>query len=291
MAYVIHIMIMLNIYIILVLSLNIPTGLSGLLTLCQAAFYGIGAYVGAFFLLQFNWSFLMIVVSVVLLNGLLSLILAYSSIKLKGDYFVLASLGFQMIVYTVMYNAVGITKGPYGISGIPAICFFGKYSLDSSWQYLLLTLLCAGLVAVTFTLIKKSPFGRVLKSIGGDEMPTVALGRNVTSFKVWTFFLSSVFSGIAGVLYASYSSYIDPTAFTLDVSLFLVSALFIGGVGNVKGPVLGAAFVVLFPELLRFVGMPDNIAASLRLVIYGVTLILVIYFRPQGLLGEKEGIR
>lgn len=291
MEYLFHIIVMLNIYIVLVLSLNIPTGLSGLLTLCQAAFYGIGAYMGALFLMQFNYSFLIIAAIVIIVNGLLSLLLSYSSIKLKGDYFVLASLGFQMIVYTFLYNAIDITKGPYGISGIPALRFFNAFSLSSTWQYAIATLIIVLLVSWVFIRIKKSPFGRVLLSMRSGDLAITALGRDVVKFKTWTFFLSAAFAGIAGVCYASYSSYIDPTGFTLDVSLFLISALFIGGVGNIKGPVLGAIFVVVLPELLRFIGLPDSIGASLRMVIYGVALILVIYYRPQGLLGEKEGLR
>ena len=90
------------------------------------------------------------------------------------------------------------------------------------------------------------------------------------------------------MFYASYVSYIDPTSFTLDESIFIISALFIGGTGNIKGPVVGALFVVLLPELLRFVGMPDAIAANMRQIIYGLSLILVMYFRPQGLVGEKS---
>lgn len=288
MEYVFHIVVMLNIYIILVLSLNLSAGLSHLLTLCQAAFYGIGAYVGALFLMQFNVSFLLISTAVVAVNGLFSLIVAYSSIKLKGDYFVLASLGFQMIVYSFLYNATSITKGPYGISGIPHIRLFGVFSLTSVWQYAILSLVIVAIVVFVFRKINQSPFGRVLKGIRHTELSTVALGRNPVVFKTWTFFLSAAFAGVAGALYASYSTYIDPTNFTLDVSLFLISALFIGGIGNIQGPVLGALFVVLLPETLRFIGLPDSIGASLRMVIYGVFLILVIYFRPQGILGEKE---
>lgn len=120
-----------------------------------------------------------------------------------------------------------------------------------------------------------------------DELSVQALGRNTMLFKAWAFFLSAAFSGLAGLFYASYVSYIDPTSFTLDESIFIVSALFIGGVGNIKGPVLGAVFVVLLPEILRFVGMPDAIAANMRQIIYGGALILVMYFRPQGLWGEN----
>jgi branched-chain amino acid transport system permease protein len=93
---------------------------------------------------------------------------------------------------------------------------------------------------------------------------------------------------LAGVIYASYVRYIDPTSFTLDESIFIITALFIGGIGNVKGPILGAVFVVVLPELLRFVGMPDAIAANMRQIIYGLVLIAIMFLRPQGLLGENS---
>ena len=126
----------------------------------------------------------------------------------------------------------------------------------------------------------------MLNAIRADELTTQALGRNTVKFKSWAFFLSAAVAGLAGVIYASYVSYIDPTSFTLDESIFIITALFIGGIGNTKGPILGAAFVVLLPELLRFVGLPDSVAANLRQIIYGLALILVMYFRPQGLLGK-----
>lgn len=132
----------------------------------------------------------------------------------------------------------------------------------------------------------ESPFGRVLNAIRADETTVKSMGRNSVLFKSLAFFLSAAVAGSAGVIYASYVSYIDPTSFTLDESIFIISALFIGGIGNTKGPVLGALFVVLLPELLRFVGLPDSIAANLRQIIYGLALILVMYYRPQGLWGK-----
>ena len=111
---------MLNIYILLVLSTNV-TIISNLLTLCQAAFYGIGAYIGAFVLMKMNLPFLVVALIVMLFTGLISLLVSFASIKLKGDYFILATLGFQMIVYTILYNWVAVTNGPFGISGIPSV--------------------------------------------------------------------------------------------------------------------------------------------------------------------------
>ena len=287
MEYILHIIIMLSIYVILVLSANLPVGMANLLTMCQAAFYGIGAYIGTCFLMQFNSPFVVLALIVMVVTGLFSLLVSFASVKLKDDYFILATLGFQMIVYTILYNWTDVTRGPYGIPGIPSIKLFGVLPLSSVWGYAALAVVLAVVVGLFFYAIKKSPYGRVLRAMRRDEQAVKALGRNTTLFKAETFFLSAAFSGLAGVIYASYMSYIDPTSFTLDESIFIISALFIGGIGNIKGPVLGALFVVLLPELLRFVGLPDAIAANMRQIIYGLALVVIMFVRPQGLFGEK----
>lgn len=288
MEYILHIGIMINIYVLLVLSANLPIGMANLLTLGQAAFYGIGAYISAFFLMQFNLPFIVVTLAVMLLTGLFSYLVSFASIKLKGDYFVLATLGFQMIVYTVLYNWTDVTRGPYGVPGIPSVKLLGIWDVSGVWGYFFLTTVISVLVAFLFKAIKFSPYGRVLRALRNDEHSVAAMGRNPIEFKSWAFFLSAAFSGLAGLIYASYVSYIDPTSFTLDESIFIISALFIGGTGNIRGPILGAVFVVILPEILRFVGMPDAIAANMRQIIYGLTLIVVMYFRPQGLWGETE---
>lgn len=287
MEYILHIIIMLSIYVILVLSANLPVGMANMLTMCQAAFYGIGAYIGTFFLMQFNLPFIALAAIVMVATGLFSLLVSFASVKLKDDYFILATLGFQMIVYTILYNWTDVTRGPYGIPGIPSIKLFGVLSLSGVWGYAALAIVLAVLVALLFNVIKRSPYGRVLKAMRYDEQAVKALGRNTSMFKVETFFLSAAFSGLAGAIYASYVSYIDPTSFTLDESIFIITALFIGGLGNIKGPILGAVFVIILPELLRFVGMPDAIAANMRQIIYGLALVIIMFVRPQGLLGEK----
>lgn len=286
MEYFLHIVIMLDIYVMLVLSANLTIGIANLLTLCQAAFYGIGAYIGTFFLMQFNLPFVVIAAAVMLLTGAFSWLVSYASVRLKGDYFVIATMGFQMIVYTVLYNWIDVTRGPYGIPGIPGIKLLGLFELRGVYAYLAISLVAAVLVTVALYMLMRSPFGRTLNAIRADEQTVQSLGRNTAAFKSWAFFISAAVAGLAGVIYAAYVSYIDPTSFTLDESIFIISALFIGGIGNIKGPILGALFVVLLPELLRFVGLPDSVAAPLRQVIYGLALILVMYFRPQGLWGK-----
>lgn len=287
MEYLLHIGIMLNIYVMLVLSANLTIGMANLLSMCQAAFYGIGAYIGTFFLMQFNLPFVVVALVVMFFTGAFSLLVSYASVRLKGDYFVIATMGFQMIVYTILYNWTDVTRGPYGIPGIPGIKLFGAIELSGVYAYLVLSLVLAVLVVFFCYRLVKSPFGRVLNAIRADEVTVQSLGRNTSAFKSWAFFISASIAGLAGTIYASYVSYIDPTSFTLDESIFILSALFIGGIGNTKGPILGALFVVLLPELLRFVGLPDSVAANLRQIIYGLALILVMYFRPQGLWGKS----
>ena len=281
--------IMLCIYIILVLSTNLTVGMANLLTMCQAAFYGIGAYIGTYFLMQFNLPFVVIALLVMLATGITSLLISYASVKLKGDYFILGTLGFQMIVYTILYNWVSVTRGPRGIPGIPSIKLFGFWSLDGIYANFFLAIVLNIIIALIFSCLQHSPYGRMLKAIRTDELSAKALGRNTVRLKAWAFFISAAFAGVAGLLYASYLNYIDPSSFTLDESIFIITALFIGGIGSrVWGPVVGAAVVVVLPVLLRFVGLPDTVAANLREVIYGIVLIVLMFIRPQGLLGDAK---
>jgi branched-chain amino acid transport system permease protein len=277
---------MLNIYVLLVLAANLPTGLASLLSICQAAFYGIGAYFSAYFLIRFQLPFIVVVLTVMALTGVCSLLVSFASVKLKGDYFVLATLAFQMIVFTVLYNWTEVTRGPYGIAGIPAVKLFGIIELSGIYGYFVLTAVVSATVVLLFRNLKTSPYGRVLTAIRSNELTVSSTGRNPVRFKTYAFFISAAFSGLAGLIYASYISYIDPTSFTIDESIFILTSLFIGGIGNIKGPVAGALFVVLLPELLRFVGLPDAVAANLRQIIYGLVLVVVMYYRPQGFCGK-----
>ncbi len=271
----------------LVLSANLTTGMANLLTMCQAAFYGIGAYIGTYFLFQFNISFLLIVFLVMMATGLSSLIISYASVKLKGDYFVLATMGFQLIVYTVIYNWTEVTHGTYGIAGIPGFNLaFGLVSIDGIYTNLILILLITAAIIWFLNRLKNSPYGRLLKAIRTDGTIVESFGRNTAGVKIWAFALSSAIAGLAGALYASYVGYIDPTSFPLRESIFILCALFIGGIGNIEGPICGAAFVILLPEVLRWVGLPESMAAEIRQIIYGFALVLIMIFHPQGIKGK-----
>jgi len=288
MNYILHIIIMINIYIILTVSTNLLVGMTNLLSLGQAAFYGIGAYLAVWALMVLHFPLIPAILLVMAGTALISLLIAYPTLRLRGDYFVLATLGFQLIIFTVLYNWVSVTRGPYGIPGIPSPELLGIVPISGLIPYLIFSLVMSLLTILIFYKLIHSPFGRVLKGIRDDEIAVLSLGRNDTAFKIWAFVISSAFIGIAGIIYATYVSYIDPTSFNLDEAIFILAAVLIGGTGNIRGPVVGAIFVVILPELLRFVGFPDAIAANLRQIIYGFSLIGFMFYRPQGLAGEYE---
>lgn len=288
MDYILHIIIMISIYAILTTSANLVIGMVNLLSIAQAAFYGIGAYITALSLMVLGLPLLTSILFAMLISAMFGFIIGYASLRLRGDYFVLSTLGFQVIIYTVLYNWLSVTKGPFGIPGIPAPFILGMFKISGIISFLILSLILLGAVLFIFFHLINSPFGRALKGVRDDEIAMLSLGRNVANLKIQAFTIASAFSAISGFLFASYITYIDPTSFSLDESIFIVSSVLIGGTGNIKGPIIGAVFVVLLPEILRFVGLPDSIAANLRMIIYGLALCLFMYLRPQGIAGEYK---
>jgi len=286
-SYLLHILIMIGIYIPLALSLNLIVGYGGLLSMCHAAFYGIGAYTTTLLMVNLHVPFYVSLIAGIVLSSVLSILIAYPSLRLKGDYFVLASLGFQIIVFSVLYNWVSLTRGPYGIPGIPRPTFFGL-SLDSLWAFLLFTLLFVAISLFIFYKLYRSQYGLILKCIRDDEMATIAMGKDTTFYKIWAFVIGSAFAAISGALYAVYVSFIDPTSFTLDESMFILTLVMVGGAGNLRGPLTGVVFLIILPEALRFLGLPDTIAPNVRQMIYGALIIFLMRKRPQGIWGEYK---
>jgi len=285
MEYLLHILILIGIYVILSVSLNLLAGYTGLLSIAHAAFYGVGAYVAALLALRLHSPFLINIFCAVILSGLLGLLVGLPSLRIRDDYFVIATFAFQVITFSVLNNWVSFTGGPMGLPGIPPVSF-GGLVLSPKWVFFLLVLLFAVLVLLISWRLVASPFGRVLKAIREDEVFAASLGKDVSYYKVLVFVVGAGIAGIAGVLYAHYISFIDPTSFTVMESIFIISIVIIGGAGNLWGSVIGAVVMVALPELLRFVGLPNVVAANLRQILYGALLVAFMMARPQGLLGE-----
>ena len=285
MNYAFHILTMIALYVILGMSLNLVVGYGGMLSLCHAAFYGSGAYAFTLLVVKAGWPFLAALPAAVIITALIAFLIGVVSLRLRGDFFVLASLGFQSIAFTTLYNWTDLTHGPYGISGIPRPEILGL-RFEETWANLLVVIALTACVCFLMLRLTKQPFGRTLQAIRDDEIAAKSLGKDTIAFKRTAFMIGGALAAVAGALFASYSSYIDPTSFALDESVFILCVVIIGGAGNFRGPVVGASILVLLPELLRFVGLPNAIAANLRQIIYGLLLILMMRFRPQGIAGR-----
>ena len=276
MEYLLHLLILIGIYTMLSQSLNLSAGFGGMISLAHAGFYGVGAYTAALLAVNCQFPFLVVLPAAMLLSGVLALIVSAIALRTIDDYFIVCTLGIQVVVFSLMNNWMTLTRGPLGIPGIPNIQIFG-IDIKSKIAFLLLTLLFA---ALTFFFLKKlttSSFGRALRALSEDEIFTQSLGKNVYLSKVTAFTASAMLAAVSGVLYAHYISYIDPTSFTIDESIFILSIVIIGGMRNLWGSVIAAAFLVLLPEALRFVGMPSAIAANMRQIIYGAMLIFMMF--------------
>jgi branched-chain amino acid transport system permease protein len=227
------------------------------------------------------WIGLMIGACVAALSGA---IIGYPAVRLKGDYLALATFGLGVIVYSIAKNWVSLTRGPMGLPGIPGFSVFG-FQLSEIWSYLLLVLVFVMLTIFVINRIVDSPFGRILRSIREDEIASEALGKDTTRHKLLVFIIGAFFAGIAGSLYAHYITFIDPSSFTVMESITILLMVIFGGMGSISGSVVGAVILVIFPELLRFLGMPSAIAAPMRQMIYGLLLIVLMLKRPQGIMG------
>lgn len=276
MDYILHLGILICIYTILAQSLSLVAGYCGQISLAQAGFYGIGAYVTSLLSINFGYSVMLTLPLAMILSGIIASVVSKVAVKTVDDYYIIITLGIQVVIFSIMNNWQEVTRGPLGIPGIPSFSLFG-FEFDSKISFLLLSILFASFVWFILHNLTQSPFGRVLRGISEDEIYTKSLGKNVGGYKVISFVISGMLASIAGVLYAHYISYIDPTSFTLDESIFILSIVIIGGMRNLKGIFFAATFLVLLPEALRFVGMPSSIAANMRQVIYGIALIFVIF--------------
>jgi len=255
--------------------------------MAHAAFYGIDTYATALMWLYLKTGFWVNIWVGILLSILFGIIVAYPSLRIYDDYFVIATFGFQMIVFSIFNNWVGFTKGPLGIPGIPSPSILG-WEISSHWAYFLLSGFFAVLVYWLTHRLVNSPFGLVLKGIREDEIFTKAAGKNITKYKMLVFIIGGSMASVAGVLYAHYISYIDPTNFTINESIFMISIVIIGGMASLRGSVLGAVILVILPELLRFIGLPNAVAANLRQIFYGALLVLFMMYRPRGFVGEYQ---
>jgi len=270
--YILRLMKEIGIFIIAALGLNLILGFTGQFTMGHAAFMSIGAYGSAIMTKNFNMPFPIALIVGVILSAILAAVIGYPILRLKGDYLAICTLGFGEIVKVLIQN-VDYVGGARGISSIPTktsflIVFFG--------------------VALCYAILKNlihSSKGRAIMSVREDEIAAEAMGINSTKYKMIAFIIGSSMAGLAGGLYAHFNTFIDPASFNFAKSIELITYVVLGGMGSLSGTVLGTSILIYLPEALR--GL-SSVFKDYRMLIYAFLLVLMMIFRPQGILGTRE---
>jgi branched-chain amino acid transport system permease protein len=295
-----------GIFALMALGLNVIWGMAGLINLGLVGFFAVGAYVSALLTLKLQLPIVAGVLAGTAIAAAVGAIVALVTVRLKGDYLAIVTLGFAESIRIIASNEIWLTNGTDGLSGIPGPM---RASLPPFQFNLLYLCVVAALVMVLFILIDRlshSPFARVLRAIREDEQVAAVAGKHVIAFKVQAFAFGSAALGLAGALYGHYTSFIAPDIFVPLLTLYIKLALLVGGVGNNWGAVLGAIAVVTFLESTRFIvplipGISAVQGAALREFLISVSLIVILRFRSGGILpearehpvlpaGEREGL-
>lgn len=275
--YYLDVLIVAGIYALLAIGLNVIVGFAGLLNLGFAAFYAIGAYAYALLNTTLGISFWACLPLSALLASCAGLLLAVPALRLRGDYLAIVTLGFGEIVRLVLNNWDSFTKGPNGITGIAAPDLMGL-SLGTLDRYYYVVLFFVVLSIVITRRIKYSRIGRAWIALRENEIAAATMGINATVYKIYAFSFGTFWAGIAGILFAAKMRFVSPESFTFLESILIISMVILGGIGSVYGAVLGALILIILPEVLRELQL-------YRMLILGAGLVLLMIFKPQGLLG------
>jgi branched-chain amino acid transport system permease protein len=279
-TYIVNLLSLAGVYVILTLGLNIALGFGGQISAAQAAFWGIGAYISALMTTKLALSFWIAYPTAILGAAFMGLVIALPTLRLKGFYLAMATIGFQEITTLVFNNWRQVTAGVDGISSIPRPAIGSWVFTNIHYFYFLWAMVLIAIILSAF--LENSRIGRALKALRDNELAAEVVGIDVQRIKTLAFMLSAAFGGAAGSLYAHFARYISPDVFTFSASTLVIAMLIIGGVGTVPGAVIGALLLTVLPEALRFL-------KNYYMVIYGLGTVLIIIFAPSGLVGLMSG--
>ena len=268
------------IYIIVVISFNLAVGFTGLVNLGHMVFFGIGAYASA--LLTLNgvpWYISIILAGI--LAAAFGTIIAAITVRLKGDYFQIVTLGLVFIAIAVSRNWVSLTRGALGLPGVPEI-------IKNNFHYMLFAFGISSACVIFFYWLTKTYTGKIFQAIRDDETATAVLGKNTYFYKILSIAISTFFAGIAGSLYVHFINFVDPTIFDLESFVIVLSMLIAGGLASVTGSIIGTFLMFVVIDSLRFVIVIPELIGPVRQILLMVILILVLIFRPKGILGKVD---
>ena len=269
---------MIMIWSMLAIGQNLITGFCGQMSLCHAAFYGIGAYTSSLLTIRLGAPFPVALLAAGLVAMVLGIAVGFPAIRISGDYLFIVTIGFAEIVRLVFLNWDVVTNGPLGIPGVPPVRLLGLTLTTNTHYYYLLLFLLAVVVVATWQIVR-SDIGRSFKAIREDETAALAMGINTTYYKVLAFAVGAFFAGLAGSVLAHYLAFVGPDGFTVDESILVLEMVIVGGLGSIAGSILGAALLIGSVETLRWL-------VDYRLYVGGILLIGMMIWRPQGLIGS-----
>lgn len=278
--YFLHLGILALIWVIVAQGQNLVQGFTGYVSIAAAGFMGVGAYASTLLTTKLGWSVWTSMACAPLLAGVLAVVVGYPSLRVKGHYFAIVTMAYNLVIFIVLINFSSLTGGESGITGVPKPENFSVFGIavnfDARIAYYYLTLICAALATVVCGLVLHSRVGRVLLAIRQNEPLVDAAGVFAWRYKMFAFVLSAALCGVAGALYAHFIGFLNPEPFGVDQSLNAILAVILGGSGTLAGPVVGAFLVVALPEFLR-------VAETYRLIVYGLLLVLTTIFMPRGI--------
>ena len=287
-AYLQNIAVLFAINAILALTLNFIMGYAGIFSLAQAIFFGVGAYTAAYIALNFSDSLLLAMGAAMAISALISMALALPALRVRGEYFVAASLGLQMIGVTIFSEWKSVTGGLGGMVGVPPPVLFG-YTITSTGEFLVLALVILLLILGVTALLVRGSFGRSLMALRDSESAAQAYGKYVNAVKTLSVAVSAALASLGGVIYAFYMSFVNVEVFTLEMSILLMAMVIIGGTGTLLGPLVGAAIVMALPAALTYMPfIPPAELGTIQQIIYGSAMVLLMMFRPGGLVGGRS---
>jgi branched-chain amino acid transport system permease protein len=270
------------IYALNVLGMHVIFGLTGILSIAQAAFWGIGAYTAAIFTVDVGVPFLVGFAAAVLVAALAGVALGAPTLRLKTHYLVLATIAFAEVTRQVLTNWDTLTRGPQGLPGIPRAEIFG-FAFTTRVENFYLGLAVLTLVVLGLVALRTSRLGRAMEAVRDDALAAEAMGINVTSIRILAFSLSAALGGMAGSLYVHMRQFVSPDSFDLHAAVFFLLILLIGGRRSITGCLVGAFLITYLPEWLRPLQEWD-------LTIYGAGLLLILIFAPEGLAGTTSAL-
>jgi branched-chain amino acid transport system permease protein len=275
------------VYLMATFGLNLTVGYAGQMSLGQAAFFGIGAYVAAI-LLKLGWPFLLVLLVAAVVCFLLGLALGFPALRVQHHYLAFATLGFNVLVYLVMRNEEKITGGTYGISAIPRPTILGV-DLNGHVAYYWFTLGSLVVLGALLWWLLRSPWGRAFAALRDNPIRAESLGINITAYTLLAFAIGAACAGVGGVYFASLVEFIEPGPFHFSTSLMMLLAVIVGGQGRFFGPVVGTIVIILVPELLRSSSAPWlKFMQVWYLAVFGVGVVLLMVWLPGGLLSIPE---